>query len=1243
MEEFSRGRPDQNPSDPGEGGAAVRTPSKGDSSSPGSVPASDSPTLISIPVTSSSDPADSPTLVPGGPGSDPSDSPTMVDRPADFGPDSPTMVGGTTWPVTPTPTARVQRPQGNPSMLQPGAVLGQRYEVLQILGEGGMGAVYKARDIELNRMVALKVIRPELAGSQAIIDRFKQELLLATQVTHKNVIRIYDLSEAEGMKFITMEFVEGEDLRSLMQQKTKLSPEEAVEIMLQVCRALEAAHSVGIIHRDLKPQNIMRDKSGRILVMDFGLARTLEGDGMTQTGALVGTMDYMSPEQALGKDLDQRSDLFTLGLIFYELLTGKMPYKADSVVASLLKRTQERAAPVSSHDASIPRPLSDIVSKCMDPDVKLRYESSSQIMADLEAWQGGRAAATLNFPSSSKPWGQTIPWHWIGGAATVLALALIGFIMRDSLFKSAPARTGPVVSLAILPFRNASGDPSLDWLGPSIAEMLSTDVGQSSQLRTVSPNVLHQIFADLRVSPTTALDPSAIRRVADFSSADRVVWGQYAKFGDQIRIDATLQDIKNDRTVPLKIDVPSEKDVPSAIDRLAESIRQKLSLPDDVLRQLKASSFQPVSQSVDALRAYNLGIGLERDGKNLEAQKQFEVATKQDPSFALAFSRLAQAYSSLGYDGEADQSAQKAVTLSENLPESEKYLISAIRSQVTKNYPEAIKAYENLAKASPDNSDVQSALARLYEDNGDFAKATEYNEKILAANPKDVTATLALGRLAINSGKAQASLDPLNRALTLSVQLDNQEQKGATLQNIGVAYRMLNKPEDALRNYQEALAIRRRLGQKRGIASSLNEIARMQVLLGQGKDALSNFQEALQIRRDIGDQHGLGDTLLDMGNLLDDRGDHEQALKMYKEALQVQRDVGDESMQATCLNNIGAVYFEKAQYEDARAYYQQALQLREKSKVPGEIVNSVFNLAEVSVRIGEYDQAITQYMRALELHRSMDDARGAAVDSYTLGTMFDYQGRFGDAVNSKQEALQTFQGLKDKTTWMADVQSGYGESLVLAGRGEEAKTHLSEALDLARQLKNDGLVAQTLGFQGDAAYYRGDSKTARSLYDQALQVAIRSKEPDRILAAKVNLAEVTLQEGQAQQAVGSLRQLMQQADEQGVPNVSVECQIYMADAMIRNHDNAHAQQELKRALLRTEKIGLKPLSAKAHFLLANALRESGNQPEAQGEYRSTLNLLDEMRKQPGADKILQRSDFKAMYDEATRGSQAAKS
>ena len=312
-----------------------------------------------------------------------------------------------------------------------------------------------------------------------------------------------------------------------------------------MCRALEAAHSVGIIHRDLKPQNIMRDKAGRVLVMDFGLARTLEGDGMTQTGALVGTMDYMSPEQALGKELDQRSDLFALGLIFYELLTGKMPYKADSVVASLLKRTQERAAPVSSHDGTIPKQLSDIVSRCMEPDVKLRYQSSAEILADLDAWQGGRAAATLHFPSGVRPWGRSYPWHWFGTAAAVRRPRDCWFrIPGQAVRARSQAPRAPVVSLAILPFRNASGDPSLDWYSATIAEMLTTDVGQSASLRTVSPDRVHQILNDLHMTGNVQFDPTTLRQVSESVNADTVISGQFVRFGDQIRIDASLQDLR---------------------------------------------------------------------------------------------------------------------------------------------------------------------------------------------------------------------------------------------------------------------------------------------------------------------------------------------------------------------------------------------------------------------------------------------------------------------------------------------------------------------------------------------------------------------------------------------------------------------------------------------------------------------------------------------------------------------------
>ena len=1117
-------------------------------------------------------------------------------------------------------------------------LLAQRYQIVQMLGQGGMGAVYKATDVELNRTVAVKVIRPDLARDKAIVDRFKQELLLAHQVTHRNVIRIYDLSEADGMKFITMEYVEGENLLTLIHEKKKFSPSEAVEIMQQVCRALEAAHSVGVIHRDLKPQNIMRDRTGRIVVMDFGLARTLEGEGMTQSGALVGTMEYMSPEQALGKPLDQRSDIFALGLIFYEMLTGQMPFKADSTIASLIRRTQERVSPVSDHDNSIPRSVSNIVTKCLERDIDLRYKTAAELLADLETWQGKRAGATLSFEPKIGPWGRTIPWPWITAALIAVVLAIGGYRFRDKLLQPSPGQTsvGPAVSLAILPFRNASGDPSFDWLGPSLADMLTTDVGQSAHLRTVSPDRLHQVLQDLHIAPNSSFDPTMLRRIAEFSSADVVVFGQYARFGNQVRIDATLQDLKNNRTVSVKADASSEKDIPAAFDKLADSVRQSLALSNDVLKELKASSYQPTSTSIVALRDYNQGIGLLREGKNVEARKHFEAATKADSAFALAFSKLAQTDSNLGYDAEAERSAQRAVSLSQNLPQAEKYLLLAIQAQITKNIPAAIKAYETIAEASPENADVQSALAALYEQAGDFAKAGEYNQKILKANPKDINATLAMGRLAIKGDNAQGALDPLNRALTLSVQLDNQEQKAATLHAMAVAYRMLNKPEDGLRNDEEALAIWRSVGQKRGIASSLNEIARTEVLLGKNKEALGNFQEALQIRRDIGDNRGLGDTLIDLGNFYDDRGDHEQALKMYTQSLQIERDIGNERLQAACLNNIAGVYFAKGQYEDARTYYLQALQLREKSKAPEDIVESVHNLAETSARMGDYDQAFSQYMRALDLRRSMNDTRGAAIESYTLGMILDYQGRFGAAITSKQAALKTFQDLKDKTYWMAEILGGYAQALVLAGRGNEATTYLDNALNLSRELKNDGMVSQTLSFQGDAAYYRGDSKAAGALYEQALQAANRSKEPEKVLVAKIDLAKVAIQAGRAQQAISSLRPLLQQAENLGLKYAQLECSISMAEAMIKTKDSVHAQQELERALLQADKLGLKPLSAKAHYLLGGIFHASGDQAEALQHSQDALHLIDAMHDDPGADKILERSDFKTMYEEVAR-------
>ncbi|MGP0021001.1 MAG: tetratricopeptide repeat protein [Candidatus Sulfotelmatobacter sp.] len=1147
-------------------------------------------------------------------------------------------------PVRPSGPVPV-RPVTSAPVLQAGDVLGGRYEILHMLGEGGMGAVYKAMDRELNRPVALKLIRPELAANPSILARFKQELLLAHQVTHKNVIRIYDLGDADGVKFISMEFVEGVDLRALISERTKenrkFSPEEAVEITEQICRALEATHSVGVIHRDLKPQNIMRDATGRILLMDFGLARTVEGDGMTQTGALVGTMEYMSPEQALAKDLDQRSDLFTLGLILYELLTGKTPYSAESVVASLIKRTQERAIPVSDHDGTIPQPLSNIVSKCLERDPKLRYQSAAELLHDLDAYSGKGAAANLRFQPAVEPWGRTIHWPLVAGIVTVLVLAIVGFVFRGALFSPAAQKTPAVqaLSLAVIPFQNTSGDAAWDWLGPSLADMLSTDVGQSAHLRAVSSDRVQQVFHDLRIAPNSIVDSTILGRVAEFTNADTLVWGQYTKLGDQIRIDATLQDRKHNRTIQVKAEAVNQQDLSAAVDRLAGMIRQNLALSPDLVKELQAQSFKPTSTSVDALRDYNQGTQLLRQGNNLEAKKQLEAAIKEDPQFAVAYSRLGEAYSALGYDAEAEQASRHSLDLSENLPLAQRYFIEASLARVTKDNQKALTAYQNLAKSFPDNLDVQFALGSLYEDAGDLDKARACYANVLQADSKNLDALLASGRVEIKAGNPQKGLDPLDQARHIAIDLDNQEQQALILQATGIAYKLMNKPAEALRNYEDSMAINQRLGQKRGVAASLSEIAQVQLLLGKPDAALSAYNECLKIRREIGAKKDAGDTLIELGDFYADRGQSDQALQMFKESLQIQRDAGDEPYQALCLNNIGNAYLHKGENEDALTYLQQALQLREKLNVPDDIAETLHNLGEAYTNLGQYDQAMTALMRGLDLYRKSGNNQGAAVISYSLGLVFEYQGRLGPAIGALQDAVKALRDLGDRSNIMAQALNDLGGALAQAGRGAESTKLLEEAQALARGLKNDALGASVLNHQGDASFYQGDLKSARDSFQQAVHLASHSPEKDVLLTAKLNLARVAIAEGHAVAAVGDLRNLAQQADALGAKYLSVECSVSLAEALIKSKDYAHARQELQRTLSRSEKLGLRLENARIHSLQGTALQLSGNATEAIAQYHEGLRLLDEIRKEKGAEHVIERYDLKPVYAEATQFAQ----
>jgi serine/threonine protein kinase/Tfp pilus assembly protein PilF len=1113
------------------------------------------------------------------------------------------------------------------------------------LGEGGMGAVYKAHDRELARDVALKLIRPELAKNPETLARFKQELLLARQVTHRNVIRIFDIGQAGGLKFITMEYLEGLDLRGVLREKGKLAPEEAAKIILQICRALEVAHGEGVIHRDLKPQNIMLDATGRAYVMDFGIARSAYLPGMTQTGALVGTPEYMSPEQAKGEKLDERSDLFSLGVIFYELLTGQSPYHSDTPLATLWRRIQEKAKPLDEIDPTIPKPLSDIVAKALEIEPNDRFSSATEFAQHLESWIGDPttsqstrptlASTTLPVPAP-EPLKPGLPWKWIAVAALSLIAIGGGWVFKSrtpSGTATSATSKGPDISLAILPFHNKSTDQSIDWLGPSLAKMLSTDVGQSARMRIVSSDRVFQIMKDLRISSNTDMDQDTLRQVAELSNADTLVWGQYSKDGGQIHISAQLEDLKRHRSIPFQASAANEAAVVGTVTQLAHSIQQNLSLSSSALKELNAAAFAPSSQSAEALKSFNQGQELARQGNYIEAVKQFESATKADPNFALAFSMLAQTYERLGYGKQAEQSASKSVELSANLAPVEKYLIQATNARIGNNYQNALDAYNKLAALMPNDAQIHFDLGELYQIHGDFDKAHEQYAETLQLDPKHIEALRNIGNVESDRGNPKGSLDYLNRALSLAVELDDRQGKAIVLHNLGEAYKLLNRPQDALQNFQQSLEIRQQIGDKKGMADNLDQIASVYSSLGKSAEAEKTYKQELDIRQALGDQDGLGGLLANYGLLLLNSGRYEDALSKTKQSLQIEMQLGNQPNQVKCLLNIGLIYTQMAKFDDALMYHQRAVDLLQNVQLPGILATELNNAGLAYFMIGQYDQALHNYMRALEEARKVGDKTVIAESSDSVAELFAIQGRLGAALNAQEDALKNAQQLEhQEDPAVVEIQADYAHILDQLGRGQEAQKPLEESLAAARSAQDDYLVAKILNFQGDNAYYRGDLKAAAPFFDRAQQAATKARDRIQSLSARLNAAKVSVKEGRGAAAVATLKGLRKEADALAVKYLTTKCSLVLGEALLQARDYVQAQDELESTIRKSEDLGMKSLLPEAHYLLSEVMRKRDNNAEADHHLQQARELVEQMRQESKTDSLLQRSDLKVIVE-----------
>jgi tetratricopeptide (TPR) repeat protein/predicted Ser/Thr protein kinase len=857
-------------------------------------------------------------------------------------------------PPSPPPTSSISAFQG----LQPGVLFGGRYEIMGVLGQGGMGAVYKARDRELDRLIALKVIRPELATDPAILLRFKQELILSRNVTHKNVVRIFDLGEAEGIRFISMEYVDGEDLRTILRRQGKFPPAEAIAVVEQVCRALDTAHSEGVIHRDLKPQNIMRDQHGRIVVMDFGLARSLGESGMTQTGAIVGTMEYMSPEQAMGSALDQRSDIFSVGLIFFELLTGKAPYQADTAIASLMKRTREEAQSAADVDASVPRSLSAIVSRCLEREPANRYHSAVELLQQLTTWEANpnisaetlskmiphpivrRLRFNLDLPGKS--------WMWIAGAVLVIALATFA---GRTLLNRAPAATEvakgiPPLSrgayVAVMPMKILGDEKALGYVAEGIQEALAAKLFQLKEVHLASSATTEDV----------AKKNLPLAKMAQELGVNLVVQGNVQGSGDKLRVvlsltDATAGDDGHLRWSQDFQGVP--QDLLALEDQIYGTLATALALKPTNEEQARVGAHP--TENVKAYDLYLQGRNTLRNGHSQDAYKQaaelFEQAIDKDPNFALAYTGRAD--SSLRMYGETKDSvwadkatlaAQQAERLSNNLPEVHLSL-GSVYATTGKN-TQAVAELKRALELAPNSDEAYRSLGDAYFSSGQSEEGIAAYQKAVAANSYYWLNHTALGNAYFRLGDTAKALPEFQKVTEIA------SDNPMGYEGLGEVYLREGKWGEAIPQFQKAIAIA-------PDADTYSNLGTAYFWLKNYDQATKMYEKAVQMTpNDEQLQGNLGDAYRWSGH-------SDQAATAYGKAISLAfQELQVNPRSAMTMGDLGLLYAKKGDAANALQYTNQARAIK-----PDD-VQLRYSEAQVKTLIGKPEDALKSLRLALE-------------------------------------------------------------------------------------------------------------------------------------------------------------------------------------------------------------------------------------------------------------------------------------
>ena len=735
------------------------------------------------------------------------------------------------------------------------------YRVLSPLGSGGMGVVYEAEDTRLGRHVALKLLSPELCSDAQAMERFLREARIVSSMSHPHICTLHDIGDHDGQQFMVMELLEGESLKQRL-ARGSLPLDDLLDLGVQIADALDAAHSHGVIHRDVKPANLFITRRGIAKVLDFGVAKLSQAERadsadlqqtiaiteVTTSGSAIGTVSYMSPEQARGQEIDARSDLFSLGVVLYEMATAKQPFPGATPAVIFEGILTKDPIPPSELNANIPPELDRIVFKALDKHRETRYQTAGDVRADLKRLkretESGRTLPASGPPVSTIVAAPRRTRALLVGAPLVTAAAIAGFVFWQS--QRAPALTERD-TVVLADFTNRTGDTMFD---DTLSEALGVQLRQSPFLNLLPEQQVQSTLRLMGRGPMTPVTSDVAREVCQRTSARATLGGSIASLGSSYVLTLRAIDCVSGSTLAdEQMSASSKEEVIAALGEAASKFRTSLGESLAMVERYDARIEEATTPSLEALKAYTQGMTTRRTQGDLESVPFFNRAIELDPNFALAYARLGTVFANLRRGTESAKATARAYELRDKVSERERLYIEArYFTSVKQDAPKAIESYRLLLATYPDDFAAHTNVGLLYRVRGDTQDAITHLEQSVRLAPDQPLSHLNLGHAYADQNRmADARI-----ALEATLKLQDSVTARQGLFGIGVV-----TGDEALQAAQVE-AVRGKRDER------LLTLVRVQAAAFQGRlrESHALADELLQVSRGMPEFEGMGESFM---------------------------------------------------------------------------------------------------------------------------------------------------------------------------------------------------------------------------------------------------------------------------------------------------------------------------------------------------------------------------------------------